>query len=373
MADSFTYPILPGSIKLENMDWDYFGSTGGPDALPDLHQEVSQATSHAQEASPVSSLGLTPSPTSNEYMPWQTSAFAWPSFLETLTTTQDALPLTAEPPVPASIHPTSVIVPSKTSNSMDLGFSSMMGASMPPTPPTGSPSTLYDMSLLHSTGAMLPGLPTPPQDIAAMRLHPHPHPHHHHPHPPSPPMPRPQQKNLKQRRHSCAVPSSSASSSNRHRSPRRRSSSHPSVASVVSLTAHAPVHKLIDGVEHMSFLYSHDRMVKEYTVCINVDGIALDAIPTAFRDANTIYPRANVPREVYDGNRWDYESSCNTLGWKLCWLNKDQLCGRRGLIQRAVDAYRNHHADMRSRRVTRQEKVANGTLRKRKSKRYSIA
>jgi hypothetical protein len=81
-----------------------------------------------------------------------------------------------------------------------------------------------------------------------------------------------------------------------------------------------------------------------------------------------IYPRANVSRSEYDGNRWDYETTCNQLGWKLCWLNKDQLFGRRGLIQRAVDSYRNRHAEMRSRRVTRQEKVANGTLRKRRSK-----
>lgn len=81
-----------------------------------------------------------------------------------------------------------------------------------------------------------------------------------------------------------------------------------------------------------------------------------------------IYPRANVDKSEYDGNRWDYETTCNQLGWKLCWLNKDQLFGRRGLIQRTVDSYRNRHAEMRSRRVTRQEKVANGTLRKRRSK-----
>ncbi|KAL0140062.1 hypothetical protein V8B55DRAFT_1503808 [Mucor lusitanicus] len=148
----------------------------------------------------------------------------------------------------------------------------------------------------------------------------------------------------------------------------RRASSHPSVASVVSLTAHEPVSKIIDGIEYITFLYSHDRLVKEYTVRTDVDNVNIDDITMDFRIQNAIYPRANVDKSEYDGNRWDYETTCNQLGWKLCWLNKDQLFGRRGLIQRAVDSYRNRHAEMRSRRVTRQEKVANGTLRKRRSK-----
>lgn len=80
-----------------------------------------------------------------------------------------------------------------------------------------------------------------------------------------------------------------------------------------------------------------------------------------------------MEKSKYDGNRWEYETTCNTLGWKLCWLNQEELCGRRGLIQRAVDSYRNRHTEMRSRRVTRQEKVANGTLRKRKSKKFVLS
>ncbi|CAO3624626.1 unnamed protein product [Cunninghamella blakesleeana] len=159
----------------------------------------------------------------------------------------------------------------------------------------------------------------------------------------------------------------SQSTNTNHRQPRRRST-HPSVASVVSLTAHEPVSSIIDGIEHITFLYSHDRLVKEYTIRTDVDHVEVDVIPLTFRNQNTIYPRANVEKEEYTGNRWNYESTCNMLGWKLCWLNQQQLCGRRGLIQRAVDSYRNRHVEMRSRRVTRQEKVANGTLRKRRSK-----
>lgn len=56
------------------------------------------------------------------------------------------------------------------------------------------------------------------------------------------------------------------------------------------------------------------------------------------------------------------------MGWKLAWLNKAEIAGKRGLIQRAVDSYRNRYPSMRSRRVARQEKLLNGTLRKRKNR-----
>ena len=69
---------------------------------------------------------------------------------------------------------------------------------------------------------------------------------------------------------------------------RRRASSHPSVASVVSLSAHEPVTRIIDGIEHITFLYSHDRLVKEYTVQTNVDSVNLDDIPVGFRVQNAV-------------------------------------------------------------------------------------
>lgn len=69
---------------------------------------------------------------------------------------------------------------------------------------------------------------------------------------------------------------------------RRRTSSHPSVASVVSLTAHEPVAHLINGIEHITFLYSHDRLVKEYTVRTDVENCSLDDIPMEFRVLNAV-------------------------------------------------------------------------------------
>ena len=56
------------------------------------------------------------------------------------------------------------------------------------------------------------------------------------------------------------------------------------------------------------------------------------------------------------------------MGWKLAWLNSGEIAGKRGLIQRAVDSYRNRYPSMRSRRVARQEKLLKGTLRKRKNR-----
>ena len=56
----------------------------------------------------------------------------------------------------------------------------------------------------------------------------------------------------------------------------------------------------------------------------------------------------------------------------MAWLNKLEIAGKRGLIQRAVDSYRNRSPSMRSRRVARQAKLLNGTLRKRKHQPASL-
>ncbi|ORX62128.1 hypothetical protein DM01DRAFT_1331589 [Hesseltinella vesiculosa] len=123
---------------------------------------------------------------------------------------------------------------------------------------------------------------------------------------------------------------------------------------------------LKDGVEWVSFVYSHNRIMKKYTIRTDIDPIGLRDIEDKFKTDNCVYPRANLPRDQYKGNRWSYETECNVLGWRLAWLNKKEIGGKRGLIQRAVDCYRNLYPSMRSRRVARQAKLLNGTLRKRK-------
>ncbi|CEJ02425.1 hypothetical protein RMCBS344292_16431 [Rhizopus microsporus] len=127
--------------------------------------------------------------------------------------------------------------------------------------------------------------------------------------------------------------------------------------------------ELKEGIEWISFVCSHNRTVKRYSIRIDIHHVPdLDIMDEKFKNENCIYPRANVQKDQYNGNRWAYETECNILGWKLAWLNQEEIAGKRGLIQRAVDSYRNRYPSMRSRRVARQEKLMNGTLRKRKSR-----
>ncbi|KAI8338184.1 hypothetical protein BC941DRAFT_374877 [Chlamydoabsidia padenii] len=129
-----------------------------------------------------------------------------------------------------------------------------------------------------------------------------------------------------------------------------------------------PMAHIKDGVEWVSFVYSHNRVMSNYTIRTDLHTLSLDDIDDKFKTENCVYPRANLPRDQYKGNRWAYETECNVLGWKLAWLNKNDISGKRGLIQRAVDSYRNRYPSMRSRRVARQAKLMNGTLRKRKQR-----
>ncbi|KAI9359390.1 hypothetical protein BD770DRAFT_435006 [Pilaira anomala] len=129
---------------------------------------------------------------------------------------------------------------------------------------------------------------------------------------------------------------------------------------------HEPRTEVREGVEWVSFVYSHHRVLRRYSIRTDVDQVDINLLDDKFKSENCVYPRANLPRDQYKGNRWAYETECNTLGWKLAYLNSGEIAGKRGLIQRAVDSYRNRYPSMRSRRVARQEKLMKGTLRKRK-------
>ncbi|CAO3624087.1 unnamed protein product [Cunninghamella blakesleeana] len=131
-------------------------------------------------------------------------------------------------------------------------------------------------------------------------------------------------------------------------------------------TSVEPMTEIKDGVEWVSFVYSHHRVVRRYRIRTDLASVDITTLDEKFKSDNCVYPRANLPREAYQGNRWAYETECNMLGWKLAHLNMEEIAGKRGLIQRAVDSYRNRYPSMRSRRVARQEKLLKGTLRKRK-------
>ncbi len=113
-----------------------------------------------------------------------------------------------------------------------------------------------------------------------------------------------------------------------------------------------------NGVQWIAFEYSRDRVKMEYTIRCDVESVNTDNLPNDFRTDNCVYPRACCNKDTYKGNRLQYENECNTVGWALAELNPC-LRGKRGLIQRAVDSWRNSNQDpkLRSRRVRRMAKI----------------
>ena len=113
-----------------------------------------------------------------------------------------------------------------------------------------------------------------------------------------------------------------------------------------------------NGVQWIAFEYSRDRVKMEYTIRCDVESVNVDSLAPEFKTENCVYPRACCGKDQYRGNRLVYETECNTVGWALAELNAC-LRGKRGLIQRAVDSWRNSNQDpkLRSRRVRRQTKL----------------
>ncbi|KAH6894160.1 hypothetical protein B0T10DRAFT_240435 [Thelonectria olida] len=115
-----------------------------------------------------------------------------------------------------------------------------------------------------------------------------------------------------------------------------------------------------NGVQWIAFEYSRDRVKMEYTIRCDVESVNIDELTPEFKQENCVYPRACCPKDQYRGNRLMYETDCNRVGWALAELNIP-LRGKRGLIQRAVDSWRNSNQDprLRSRRVRRMAKMNN--------------
>lgn len=113
-----------------------------------------------------------------------------------------------------------------------------------------------------------------------------------------------------------------------------------------------------DGVQWISFEYSRDRIKMQYIIRCDVEAVNVDTLSQQFKTENCVYPRACCSKDQYRGNRLVYETDCNAVGWALAKLNP-LLRGKRGLIQRAVDSWRNSNQDhrLRSRRVRRMAKV----------------
>lgn len=182
----------------------------------------------------------------------------------------------------------------------------------------------------------------------------------------------------------------SRSSSASKASPQRRRSNNASPGPIPA-TIPTMVHRDANGVDWIQFVYSKERVKTTYTIRCDIESVNTESNPAAesstasefdspsspalsssppetsstpnpstaplsdeFKRINCIYPRATVPPSEYKGNRQKYETECNYIGWCLAALNPI-LQGQRGLIQRAVDSWRNTNANlsMRSRRVRR--------------------
>lgn len=119
-----------------------------------------------------------------------------------------------------------------------------------------------------------------------------------------------------------------------------------------------PFFKKVDGEERLCFLYDQKPSTyknlyqnalleteeqHEYEFCLkfNIDDVNIENLSEKFKKDNCIYPRANTTAEKYTGNRWIYENESNKIAWKFVCLNKALLYGRKGIIQKSVDTYRN--------------------------------
>jgi hypothetical protein len=111
------------------------------------------------------------------------------------------------------------------------------------------------------------------------------------------------------------------------------------------------------GDEILSFSYSRQTVVMIFVVKYPFQGVDTQTLPEDFLRTNCVYPRAMAPPHEYSGKRGKYECDCNIIGWTLAWFNP-KIRGHRGIIQRAVDSWRNTRPDktMRSRKARREEK-----------------
>ncbi|KAJ1728544.1 hypothetical protein LPJ61_003984, partial [Coemansia biformis] len=89
-----------------------------------------------------------------------------------------------------------------------------------------------------------------------------------------------------------------------------------------------------------AYVNSKFARIRVYIDLGSIDAVAVDR---QFKNDHAVFPRAlNAPRARYGSlqGRWEFELTCNELAWRLAWLNKARLRGRKPLIQKCLDAYR---------------------------------
>lgn len=148
-------------------------------------------------------------------------------------------------------------------------------------------------------------------------------------------------------------------------SPSTSPASSPGGSTTVSNKKHEPVivEKDSSGIEWISINYTIKRVTKQYRIRCDIETVDFVNLSPEFKRENCVYARAMVPVDEYTGNRFHYETECNFIAWGLTFLNP-KIRGTKGLIQRAVDSWRNTNANprFRSRRVKRLDKKTNSEL-----------
>ncbi|KAJ2485927.1 hypothetical protein EV174_001431 [Coemansia sp. RSA 2320] len=87
--------------------------------------------------------------------------------------------------------------------------------------------------------------------------------------------------------------------------------------------------------------------VSRIRISVDLGAVDSEGADARFKREHAVFPRAlNAPRSRYGAlqGRWEFELACNELAWKLAWLNKSRLKGRKPLIQKCLDAYRGKFA-----------------------------
>ncbi|KAJ2804449.1 hypothetical protein H4R20_002501 [Coemansia guatemalensis] len=82
-------------------------------------------------------------------------------------------------------------------------------------------------------------------------------------------------------------------------------------------------------------------------ISVEVGALEAAAVDETFRREHAVFPRALSAGQSRYGaqmGRWTFEVVCNELAWRLAWLNRSRLRGRRLLIQLCLDAYRGRFA-----------------------------
>ncbi|RKO90322.1 hypothetical protein BDK51DRAFT_46693 [Blyttiomyces helicus] len=102
----------------------------------------------------------------------------------------------------------------------------------------------------------------------------------------------------------------------------------------------------IDGVDHLTFTHSAKGKKYEHTIRIDIDDVNIADLRDNFKTENCAFPGAMHANSKGLPQKRAYEKSVNEIGWKLAFKNKPILGGKRVLIQKAVESFRQRFPEL---------------------------